>query len=159
MKRMDKRGYHSKWREASRDHIREYNRRYRDANRDRVREWNRKYYASHRDKAKEYNRRHREARREYMKEWHAANRDRYAEYNKKYSKTEKGRAVIRRVVIKECNRRRRDLGTNPISFMHAGCHWHHVNVNDVVACPSHIHDHFYHSLKDGSALRIEGVLG
>jgi hypothetical protein len=46
-----------------------------------------------------------------------------------------------------------------ISREHKGCVWHHINRIDVVATPVNIHRHFRHNIDDGSALKIEGVLG
>ena len=54
------------------------------------------------------------------------------------------------------DRRKREFGFHPISLLHDGCIWHHVNKNDVVACPSYIHTHVGHKCGDG---KIEGILG
>lgn len=53
---------------------------------------------------------------------------------------------------------RRGLGFHKISFKHSGCIWHHPKPDIIVACPENIHKQS-HSLDNGSALKLEGVLG
>ena len=81
-------------------------------------------------------------------------RQKMKKYAKKYGQTIKGKENAIRQTMK-----RRKRGWHKISFGFQGCVWHHVNENDVVACVEKIHQKFSHSVKDGSALRIEGVLG
>lgn len=57
---------------------------------------------------------------------------------------------------KHNNSCKRELSFHPISLIHDGCIWHHVNRNDVVACHPYIHTHVSHKCGDG---KIEGVLG
>lgn len=55
--------------------------------------------------------------------------------------------------------KKRGLGYHRISFYHKDSVMHHVTKNCVVATPAYIHQSFCHSLKDSSAMRLEGVLG
>ena len=58
-------------------------------------------------------------------------------------------------------KKKRGLGFRPICLKERipDCEWHHVNKNDVTQIPRYIHNNFYHELKDGSALKLEGVTG
>ena len=53
----------------------------------------------------------------------------------------------------------RGLRFKPLSFWHEGCDFHHINKENVIAVPAWIHEAIQHTLKDGTALRLEGVLG
>ena len=81
--------------------------------------------------------------------------------NNKYNKTEKGRENQKSARNKS-RYKRKNLGFHMISFECLNCHWHHVNSDDVVACPADIHNKCFHSL-DGrfgiKADKLEGVLG
>ena len=69
------------------------------------------------------------------------------------------KSIIKRKNRRQRARRRRNFGFHMISYEHENCAWHHVNRNDVVAVPRLIHERFQHSLIDGSALKLEGVIG
>lgn len=55
--------------------------------------------------------------------------------------------------------KKRGLGFHLISLVHEGRGFHHVNRNDVVCIPKDRHAAIPHRLSDGSALRLEGVIG
>lgn len=57
------------------------------------------------------------------------------------------------------NAKARGLGFHRIGLTHPFCQFHHINQNDVVSCPEYIHKNIPHCLEDGSALKLEGVLG
>lgn len=64
-----------------------------------------------------------------------------------------------RLVEAKRTAKKRELGFHLISLVHEGCGYHHVNFNDVVAIPLDIHAAISHTLLDGSAFNLEGVLG
>lgn len=53
----------------------------------------------------------------------------------------------------------RGFGFKAISFRHPETEWHHIDKERVVSCPAWIHNEIPHSIEDGSALRLEGILG
>ena len=57
---------------------------------------------------------------------------------------------------RRCRAKRKRLGFHKISLEHPECDWHHVNKNDVVACPKYVHRAIHHICGDG---KVEGVLG
>ena len=57
------------------------------------------------------------------------------------------------------NAKKRGLGFKPISFWHKNCDFHHIDRERVVAVPFWIHNNIPHRISDGSAFRLEGILG
>lgn len=55
--------------------------------------------------------------------------------------------------------KKRGMGFHLISLIHMGMGFHHVNERDVVCIPKNIHAACSHRISDGSAMRLEGILG
>ena len=74
----------------------------------------------------------------------------------KYKKTPKGRKYVSAKHEKE---KKRGFGHHEISLpLKIEFDWHHVTLMDVVATPKKMHKK-KHKLKDGSAFKLEGILG
>ena len=97
----------------------------------------------------------------YQKKWRKENRDKVNKILSKYRKTKVGRAK-RNKVKRAVMHKRRGRGSHWLSFEHPGCVGHHINKNDIVACPKEIHEKTNHSISGIAGMlarKLEGVLG
>ena len=131
---------------------REHDRKYYQTHKKQKNEYSRKYHWTHREelnkKKQEYNRTHRKQMQEYCR----THKKERAEYNKYWK--EKNPEKRREIVKRHRNKRRRNLGFNPLNKPFEECEAHHINFNDVIYIPKSLHQSIPHNLSTGKNMAL-----
>ena len=165
--------YYQAHREKLRKKMREYYRthkeqkqEYQQANKEKIRKRRRERYQMNKDKEKAYYQAyyqvnkeryrkqhqewyqiHKEELRKRAQEYRRMYKERCTESAKHWRKNNPGKA--REVWGKHQNKRKRNLGFNPLNEWFVGSEAHHINFNDIIYIPKELHKSIHHNVWTG----------
>lgn len=170
---------HKLYYKKNKEKIKKYDEQYRLENIEKIRQRKKKYYIKNREhilqKTGKYNMEHKKEKKQYVVIWQKNNYQKCLCYMRKYQKTEKSleyqkqyRGDNREILlewgrkwrlnnpkkakatwIKKANKRKRNLGFNPLNKHFEGSEAHHINKNNVIYIPKSIHQSIRHCLRTG----------
>jgi len=163
----------------NREKIKEYDEQYREKYADKIKQRKQKYYIKNREnilqKTKQYKIEHKEETERHISIWQKNNYKKCLGYMRKYQKTEKSLEYQKQyrennrekvlegqrrwrinnpkkakaIGIKAANKRRRNLGFNPLNKYFGGSEAHHINKDDVIYILKELHRSIPHCLESG----------
>ena len=124
-----------------REHINEYMRQYRKDNPKCGKKAEKQYQSNHREEIKQY-----------MKQWRKDNKEHLHKYIMQWK--ENNIEEVRAIARKGKNKRKRNLGFNPLNEFIKGLVAHHINRDDIIYMPEKIHQSIAHCLATGKNMKI-----
>ena len=146
----------------------ECSRNYYQENKEERKEYNKEHAEVIKVKMKQYKSEHAETIKEYMEDWHRENKERIKEYSRnyyqenveaikltlaEYLKTEKGKAIKRKIDARAHAKRKRGLGFYPINEQFPDSHAHHFNKEGIIYIPAVLHRSVKHNVFSGEGMQ------
>jgi len=122
---------------------------YRQEHKEHLSECHKKWLEDNKEHCKIYGKQYRKTNSEYVKEimekWRENNREYCIEYTKKWNKNHPEEK--KEIEARHYNKRKRNLGFNPLNKPFENSEAHHINSTDIIYIPKEIHRSIWHCLE------------